>query len=271
MDTTVLKIASHGAPELATKILKWAKHRESDGNLTQLQQSALAAYRTGQVYDISESSTVGVKEMLQAYFLFFDKIYFGGYLEGRCGLRVPEWSSFSHRTFGRDALGVTSLIAFWFPPWKIRKIWCCIHVFDLPYSCDHEDRLWLIGTLLHEMVHAFLDIYSCTGCRFEFQNVGISGHATSFQDAAYAIEMASCDPDFLNLHVDLNILYSLKDELEAMAMGPPRDATKWRFDIQEIEKYLDAQQNIDNEAVGFGETALEVFRRVRVHNSCFLS
>jgi len=54
--------------------------------------------------------------------------------------------------------------------------------------------------------------------------------------------MASCDPDFLNLHVDLNRLYSFEDELEAMAMGPPRDAAKWGFDIQEIEKYLDAQQ-----------------------------
>jgi len=83
--------------------------------------------------------------------------------------------------------------------------------------------------------------------------------------------MASCDPDFLNLHVDLNRLYSFKDELEAMAMGSPRDAAKWGFDIQGIEKHLDAQQKIDNEAVGFGETGLEVFRQVRVHNSCFLS
>jgi hypothetical protein len=83
--------------------------------------------------------------------------------------------------------------------------------------------------------------------------------------------MASCDPDFLNLHVDLHRLYSFQDELEAMAVGPPRDVGKWGFGLQEIEKYLYAQQKIDNEAVGFGETVLEVFRRVRVHNSCFLS
>jgi hypothetical protein len=129
----------------------------------------------------------------------------------------------------------------------------------------------IIGILLHEMVHAFLHLYGCMGCQFQFQNVGIRGHATSFQDAAYAIEMASRDPDFLNLHVDLHRLDSFKDELEAMGMGPPRDVGKWGFDIQEMEKYLDAQLNIYDEAVGFGETVLEVFRRVRVHNSCFLS
>ena len=94
----------------------------------------------------------------------------------------------------------------------------------------------MLGTLLHEMIHAFMFLYCCSSskCHFDAESLGHTWHAAAWQDAAYAIEKACNDADFLGLDVDLDRMWHLTFEMKATGMQPPRNVGRWGFDLHEV-------------------------------------
>jgi hypothetical protein len=236
LDTTDLEVASHGFPDLAAKVTKWSKQRDTYGNLSPLQQSALAAYRTDRIFNICDTETFSDQKLLQAYFVFFDKLYFGGKLEGRCKLRMTNRKGCIRSS---PLAGETYMQQSWIPPRIILKTWCYIWVFTGEDVVDAKTRrLYRIGVLLHEMVHAFLLFYGCCGqCSWDIQSDGY-GHRFAWQDAAYVVEKASRDPVFLNLPIDLDRYPSMVYELLTSKAKPPADADRWELNFQKLESHI---------------------------------
>jgi len=65
-----------------------------------------------------------------------------------------------------------------------------------------------LGTILHEMLHAYLTQHACMECHLGMVNGGHSGHGRAWQLVAKAIEEQSLR--LLNIEVDLNRLRSLE-------------------------------------------------------------
>ena len=116
-------------------------------------------------------------------------------------------------------------------------MWCSIRVYDRPdYDFDDpSQRVAMLSVLLHEMIHAFLLLYSCPlKCQFDPRSSGHTGHAGAWQDAAYAVEKACNDSGCLGVDIDLGRLWCLKFEMEATGMQPPGDVGRWGFDLHEV-------------------------------------
>jgi hypothetical protein len=97
---------------------------------------------------------------------------------------------------------------------------------------DRERRIRQLGTLLHEMTHAFLELYSCfcQDCRRKLKHLGPTGHGFAWQDAAFAIELAANDPSFLNLPVELGRYAALRTDLAEANEEAPRELSRWGFE-----------------------------------------
>ena len=188
-------------------------------------------------------------------------------MEGHFKLRLGKW--YWHCT--KD--GTTKWIVCWLPPRNFLKARCCICVFTRSYINNSERRCLLrIGTLLHEMVHAFLRIYRTpTIPHKEFLLTGWTGHASAWQEAAHAVEVASKDPGLLDLRLDLSRKRSFIYELGISGVKGSRSASKWGFDADLMVDYLTVRQKAHDEAIRLQEITTEVFRQVHVYSSGFVS
>ena len=65
-----------------------SKHRGS--TLTDLQKTALHNFRNKPEFDLREDVTFSTKEVVSAYFGFFDELFFFGSLKGCCGVSIDE-------------------------------------------------------------------------------------------------------------------------------------------------------------------------------------
>jgi hypothetical protein len=72
-----------------------------------------------------------------------------------------------------------------------------------------------VETLLHEMIHAFLELWTCDhrGCIDGFEKLGKTRHGKVWQEVALAIEDSVRDAGFLNLDLYLNRETSLALEI----------------------------------------------------------
>jgi len=70
---------------------------------------------------------------------------------------------------------------------------------------------YLLGSLLHEMIHGYLTIYSCECCWDSPKGSGIVGHGEAWQRIAHAVEEAVKEK--LNLKLDLKRTTYLASEL----------------------------------------------------------
>ena len=99
------------------------------------------------------------------------------------------------------------------------------------------DRLlYYLGTLLHEMVHAFLMLWGCdrSSCPKN------EGHGGTFLDIAYALAKATRDSGFLNLKISLGLTVSLAVELQKTGERVPSDSqlARWGIRRDELMNYL---------------------------------
>ena len=78
------------------------------------------------------------------------------------------------------------------------------------------------GTLLHEMLHAFLKMWGCrhSSHYYRHKTEGIAGHGHVWQNVAYAPEIAVRDERFLDLKkVELSRELSWAEELKIAGRG----------------------------------------------------
>jgi hypothetical protein len=167
----------------------------------------------------------------------FDDLFFGGSLAEFCELKLnsnpppAQWGGgvllgvCQERT-RRDIYGG-----------KLRDVRCTITVWtrhDIPN--DRERRLNQLGTMVHEMIHAYFSVYSChwRGCIRTLDRVGRTGHGFAWQDAAYAIATAAADEKWVNLPIQLGRCGSLVRELRASKQNRNLDVRRWGMGPEDV-------------------------------------
>jgi len=127
-----------------------------------------------------------------------------------------------------------------------------LQVSGKPYIDTMKQR---IATMVHEMVHAFLDTFSCNckACETEAdtpQGVGPGGHGTLWCDAMKEIQ-GSMNRD-LDWTIDCGILNSLGEEMETCKWIPTSaELKRWgvRLFPAELEATRDREDNIQEETL----------------------
>lgn len=163
-------------------------------HVSTLQQRTLHQLWTNQPPFVSSSTTD-----LDAWFKCFDGIFFGGMLQGRCAVSFnPDL----------DSIGLgetyTHHQPHLFPGFSHSSNKIPIVAIDIlsenPNLVPLERRVTSVETLLHEMTHAFLDIYSCEcegifpvchPCREKFSaDMGEAPHGFSWHSCFMVIQEA---------------------------------------------------------------------------------
>ncbi|KAF5871907.1 uncharacterized protein Bfra_008933 [Botrytis fragariae] len=136
------------------------------------------------------------QDLLDLYFSYFNAMIFGGALNTmRCTMMLEEPNA---EQKARNVLG-TTVDKRSEKTTTRHNVRCYISVFvrSPPPKNEEESKILLenyLGTMLHEMVHAFFSIYVCkcnTSCRrkvLEFEESGMTGHGMQWQRAARSIE-----------------------------------------------------------------------------------
>ena len=88
------------------------------------------------------------------------------------------------------------------------------------------------------MVYAFLTIYCCFECHSQAQNLGVTGHGSAWQDAAYAVCEATYDSTLLNLDVDLGREHAVVHEWLLSKKTLTKDVKEWGLDAQAMREVL---------------------------------
>jgi len=94
----------------------------------------------------------------------------------------------------------------------------------------------MVGTLLHEMIHAYILLFLKRDRVLELE--GKTGHGFVWQEIAYALTIAINDPSLINFHhkLDLGRDDSLMYELERHGAHVVVDASKWGLGIRKGTK-----------------------------------
>jgi hypothetical protein len=224
----------HSATHLTEMVVAFSKHRGEQ--LSRMQQSGLNWYLDDKIFNLSSSiSDIHDKDVIEAYFKLFDRLFFFGSLEGRCEVHFSIRQNVSagmngaseHNTFSFLPLGKIILL-------KLYK-----RDYQFPRRRDRLNSF--LGTVLHEMIHAFHLLWGCKyrWCERKIENEGKSGHGWAWQDTAYALEMAVRDRQFLVLDIVLGRDMALADALHREKLGIPRQLLpKWGLRYEDVEKSL---------------------------------
>ncbi|KAF7960701.1 hypothetical protein EAE96_000375 [Botrytis aclada] len=136
------------------------------------------------------------QDLLDLYFSYFNAMIFGGALNAmRCIMKLEEPNEDQK---AKNVLG-TTVDKRGEKTTTRHNVRCYISVFvrSPPPQNEKDSKKLLenyLGTMLHEMVHAFFSIYVCkcnTSCRrkvLEFEQSGMTGHGMQWQRAARSIE-----------------------------------------------------------------------------------
>lgn len=101
-----------------------------------------------------------------------------------------------------------------------------------------------LGTLLHEMGHAFLGLWGCDNwdCKTIVEREGM-GHGWAWQNIAFAVEGACRDVGFLGLRLDLGRVQHLAKEcLDSDVEVPWSRAGEWGMEAEEVRREMEEQE-----------------------------
>jgi hypothetical protein len=163
----------HSAAELTRILVQNSKRRGN--NLSPRQKKAFAAFFESELLDIRKDTEHSRYEVVEAYFHFFDDLFFFGSLRHRVELRI------AYRTSGGvvDLAGGTrglykddQILGMFDGRLKKAAVLTLFLKQEESRSRKHALQEYR-GTLLHEMIHAFL---ICWACDYEECRVAWSGH-----------------------------------------------------------------------------------------------
>jgi hypothetical protein len=238
----------HTPPDISRRVAEWTNRRGSQ--LSARQQAALERYRRDKIFNISHAGKYSEKEFIEAYFDFFDDMFFGGNLKGYCTIKLLQLPVFfcqardiycGHRNCGKSGDTIKTPPSSGFGP-RPRRIPLTIRIWEPNYlSSSQSRRIWKLEVLLHEMVHCIFLLYRCAdhNCKEDmkcFSLLGATGHGACWQDAAYAVEGAVRDPAFVDLNIELSRSISLARELNKSGKSVVDvDLWRWAFSERDME------------------------------------
>ena len=171
----------------------------------------------------------GEEAVLRAYFKLFDTLFYGSTLHSHCIVKLTP----PRRRVHAD---MTQFLLCWHCPPKAIFVTIKIRIFRKGEMVDDYTRLnFYLGRLLHEMSHAFLELFSCRyePCHSSLEHLGITGHGFAWQEITFAVEKAANDHTFLDLSVDLHRQNSLGREPEASSQTVSSlQLSRWGFKDQ---------------------------------------
>lgn len=190
------------------------------------QRRARSQLRNGTLGNHTSYSS-DLNSVAKAYLPIFDDLFFFGSLKERCTVSLK---SLDDHTSGysnvriHDNGGDT----------------CTIYI-DMKGSGDVKK---LLGTLAHEMVHAFIRLFSCLADECDWERHGRTGHGRTWEVIARAIER-SVNADF-GLGIDLGIGYNVKCEgtssetiggTEGRPLTPPKSIRERLAELKRGSEY----------------------------------
>jgi SprT-like family len=232
-----LEIGQHSPRDLVTHFKATSQRRRSQ--LSPLQKSAMKYFTN----DLPQSLEVAklsseflsyfprLNVVMWNYFDLFDQLFFFGSLQKYCKVVLsPDCNEGSKGDFRYDE----------------KSNDCIITIYDTLPESTFEDRVQdYVGTLLHEMIHAFISIYSQRGDGY-CPDHGYTGHGLAWQFIAHAAEQAVSDPKLLGLQLDLGRGSSLYLEMYVTeeysgvtgldGSGQVMDPERWGFKRIDEEK-----------------------------------
>ena len=134
--------------------------------------------------DPARTTPISVMEIIAPYFVLFDNMFFFGSLAGNVDFFLRSEVAGSGWAWTREH-----------PP-HVQWVMGCRPIEITFFLVPTEGKTIVevaeqyIGTLLHEMIHAFMVLYGCkqSCCRRQFEEAGKSGHGVAWLDAATRIE-----------------------------------------------------------------------------------
>lgn len=240
----------HHAPDLAILVQDACKALERNKasktqaeGLGTIQKSMYpAAAKAGQSFkpksgfDLAEKWSGSDEKVIMNFFKEFDKLFFFGSLDSRVTLNI-QWGNpplllgyckadeeISYNTqVGRVSPHMRAMI-----------------VLSKNEGMDRDTRLLeYLATLLHEMCHAFLQLWGCdTGhCMQDANAGGPTGHAAAWQDICFAVEKAT--RKHLKLAIDCNRIVAYALEMEATNGRPSvSGCARWGFDVSQVNRFI---------------------------------
>lgn len=227
LSTTTLRVGRHKISDLVETVVRSSPKRGR--KLSSRQLAALTKHQSKAIYSLNNRGNYQYGDIILAYFQLFDDLFFGGKLTGICKLKFEPQRPGDGSLLGHTDILMTSDHVS--GHYKLER--CHITLFD--QKSDHrkprERLLGCLGTLLHEMCHAYIGIWGCTdtSCKTRIDNRGKRGHGFAWQDMAYAVEKACHNPNVLGMRLDLGRWQSLEKELKASGARQPPHLGRWGF------------------------------------------
>jgi len=122
--------------------------------MTPIQATAFKRYRSKAIFSIrSNVKEVSDQKILNAYFDLFDSLFFFGSMKGKCKARI---SSKGTKESGRNGVAIKDDMGGGIMGTVVEIV-----IYSRDVSGRSERLLKYLGTLLHEMIHAFYYLWAC--------------------------------------------------------------------------------------------------------------
>jgi hypothetical protein len=219
----------HSTNLLASRVIANSRLRGSD--ITQLQKETCRAFSRNPIYNLSSSiKDMSDKDVIKKHFYLFNNLFFFGSLANRCMLEMPNegWKSSGMKGCTSFHFSYRALFGLANQRWKI-TIW------KETEPSRRYRLLKYLGTLLHEMIHVFFDLWACNhiSCHPKLERRGATGHGWAWQDTTFALEKACRDKTFLGLDLSTGRAESLAHEVNTAGLNiPPSGELRERWGIE---------------------------------------
>lgn len=173
-----LKRNGHSAVHLAENMIQFSKLRGQ--NMNRLQRRAIVDFHRYLKHILSDrlqymSDTHVVKE----HFSFFNNMFFFGSLYDHCILEMKQKHYLKAGKMASEKSEFSARELIGLPP-----KWYKIRIYNNPEPSRRLRLPSYLGSLLHEMVHVFLELYACDAgsCCDAVERSGKSGHGWAWQE-----------------------------------------------------------------------------------------
>lgn len=230
----------HNPTWLAEKVARFSRLRGD--NLTKRQRRALIWYRTDSIFNLGPADEHRKdKDVLTAYQTLFDDMFFFGSLFQRCHGRICHATGNNIHIKGQTTRGTRYKLK-WLDRLLDRETPLEVEITVFRDEDTNRPRRLkgYLETLLHEMCHAFFDLYGCRfdGCYNVWEKQGAKGHGHAWQDIALAVEIAAADKNLLGLSLDLGRKNSLAVEMvyEERSAASNDELARWGMEQVEVDR-----------------------------------
>lgn len=178
--------------------------------------------------------------ILAQYWDFFNEIFFSNALHHeRSGFDIiPPWYEEWKDNIGETHGYTDDNRRVVFRRDEVRSHISILEILESEIEEQTQRMRSYIGTMLHEMVHAFVINYACLCDECQERNKiheGQEGHGRTWQTMAHAVESFCCNP--LGLELELNREVSLAKEIyESGAEISARDCRLWELSYDAVEQ-----------------------------------